>query len=115
MNKRVVRILLWSVLALAAPIPIFVAGAGSVPLVKLMLLFGLCLAVMVFESTLGALPLLSLVIGVQVLVHVLVLWLISWLFSFMAKSAPAVSHSWMLSWLLGRFVRDRLRVHVPSD
>ena len=81
MNKRVVRILLWSVLALAAPIPIFVAGAGSVPLVKLMLLFGLCLAVMVFESTLGALPLLSLVIGVQVLVHVLVLWLISWLFT----------------------------------
>ncbi|NNL66629.1 MAG: DUF3604 domain-containing protein [Myxococcales bacterium] len=81
MNDRAVRILLWIALALAAPIPIFVAGSGAVPLVKLALLLGLSLAVLVFESTLGAIPLLSVVIGVQVLVHVCVLWLVAWLFT----------------------------------
>ncbi len=79
MSKRGARGLLWLALLCAVPVPILIAGTGWVPVLRLLMISALTVAVMLIESTKGAVPLMLLVFGLQALVFGLGLWLLAWL------------------------------------
>jgi hypothetical protein len=85
MSSRASLWFLWTLLVLAIPVPILVLGSGAVPVAKLALIAGLAVGVLVSESANGAIPLLVVVVGLQVVAYGSLLYGLAWL---AARFAP---------------------------
>ena len=69
MTPRVIRNLLWLGLLFMAPVPLMLGVAsGLMPVVRVLMFAGVCLAVMIVEGTQGAVDLLAMMLIVQALV-----------------------------------------------
>jgi hypothetical protein len=91
-SVRRARLLLWLGLVLMAPMPLFTGVVtGLMPAARVVMLAGICLLVMLIESTKGAVGLLFLMLAAEALAQLLVLF--------------AIAH--LLAWLLGRLTRPR--------
>ncbi len=75
MSPRAARWILWVSFVLMVPVPILLFGPGLVPAARLIMLGGIALAVALFESSRGAVGMLSGIILAQGLFYAGLLWL----------------------------------------
>ncbi len=75
MSTRASRRILWIASALLVPLPVLFPGPGLVPAARFLMLGGVSLAVMLFESTRGAVGPLAALLLLQGIAWLGVLWL----------------------------------------
>ena len=81
MSLRQSRWILWLAMALVVPVPVLALGPGSVPALRLLELAAISSAVMVVESSRGAVLLITLVLALQAVLWMGLFWGVAWLAS----------------------------------
>ncbi len=89
MSTRASQRILWIASALLVPLPVLFPGPGLVPAARFLMLGGVSLAVMLFESTRGAVAPLAALLLLQAVVWLALLWLVAGL----AARGPARQRS----------------------
>ena len=77
MSTRASQRILWIASALLVPLPVLFPGPGLVPAARFLMLGGVSLAVMLFESTRGAVAPLAALLLLQAVVWLALLWLVA--------------------------------------
>jgi hypothetical protein len=78
MTPRATRRLLWATLLLVVPLPVLVAFGGHVPVVRFVLLAGVCVAMRVAEGPGGVVWQLTALFLAHALVYAVALWGAAW-------------------------------------
>jgi hypothetical protein len=81
MSTRTARWILWISFVLMVPVPILLFGPGLVPAARLLMLGGIGLAVALFESSRGAVGMLTGILLAQGLFYAGLLWLAAYVSS----------------------------------
>ncbi len=77
MSTRASQRILWIASALLVPLPVLFPGPGLVPAARFLMLGGVSLAVMLFESTRGAVAPLAALLLLQAIAWLALLWLVA--------------------------------------
>jgi hypothetical protein len=86
---RTIRRILWIASALLVPLPVLFPGPGLVPAARFLMLGGVSLAVMLFESARGAVAPLAALLLLQGIAWLGVLWLVAALAARLLGRLPA--------------------------
>jgi hypothetical protein len=88
MSTRATRWLLFSLLAVALPVPFFMAALEIAPLVRLLFLEGVMLAIVASDGLAGTTGLFAAILAIEGLLVAAALWGLAWVGARALSSAP---------------------------
>jgi type IV secretory pathway TrbD component len=89
MSLRVARWILWGTFVMVVPLPFFLVETGVVPAARILMLGGVCLALVASEGALGVVGSLTAMLLVQAGVYMALLWWVAHRVSrLLARSSP---------------------------
>ncbi len=95
MSTRASRRMLWIAAALLVPLPVLFPGPGLVPAARFLMLGGASLAVMLFESSRGAVIPLAALLLLQGIAWLGALWLVAALAARLLARLPSHARLWV--------------------